>query len=132
MPSAPTVTKPAPFALTAIPVTAPSWALERAGRFAVGRPQEYFSVGRPGRDRGAVRPQGDGRHRGRRPVNSRVSWPLPTFESFTDLSAPPVSTLLSVGGESEHVDRVRVGRQTACGAGTGNCQIFHKPSSPTE
>src|SRR5690242_2879923 len=58
-----------------------------------------------------------------------MSWPFATLESFTDLSAPPVRTLLPSG------DKARVVIASAWAGngfvgGTGNCHALSKPSSP--
>ena len=63
------------------------------------------------------------------PVSSRNNWPVPNVESFTDLSAPPVITMVpSALIESELIASVCAGRVR--GATVGTCQNLRKPSSP--
>ena len=125
-PSAPVVTRVLP--VIAMPVTAPAWA----GKVAVTFPSAAQRVTFPSVVPAATAPFGRNAAEvtaAVAPAKSRVSWPVATAESFTDLSAPPVSTLLpSADSTSVVIASAWAGRGFA--AGTGNCQNLTSPSSP--
>src|SRR5437867_1530000 len=93
-PSAPTVTKLVPFAFAVMPVTAPVWAAWAPA----GLPSAVQNATLPSDVPAAmVVPVGQrvsAVTAAVAPTNSRVNTPVPTAESFTLLSAPPVKALL--------------------------------------
>src|SRR5262245_1837335 len=129
-PSAPTVTKPLPFPLTAMPVTAPVLAISVPAGFPSAVQRMAFPSAVPAATAAPFGHCATDVIADVAPAKSRTSWPFVTLESLTALSAPPVKVPLPSAETAMHeIASACAGNGFA--AGTGNCHDFHRPSSLT-